>query len=58
VGRTETKDAARAWPEQGTWAPEPLLYHGGFNQKNLAHIWLEPRCDFAMILVTNIGVEG
>jgi CubicO group peptidase (beta-lactamase class C family) len=37
------------------WAPEPLLYHGGSNQKNLAHIWLEPRRDFAMVLVTNIG---
>jgi hypothetical protein len=37
------------------WAPEPLLYHGGSNQKNLAHIWLEPGRDFAMVLVTNIS---
>jgi hypothetical protein len=37
------------------WAREPLIYHGGSNQKNLAHIWVEPRRDFAMVLVTNIG---
>jgi hypothetical protein len=37
------------------WGPEPLIYHGGSNQKNLAHIWLEPRRDIAMVLVTNIG---
>jgi CubicO group peptidase (beta-lactamase class C family) len=37
------------------WAQGPLLYHGGSNQKNLAHIWLEPQRDFAMVVVTNIG---
>jgi CubicO group peptidase (beta-lactamase class C family) len=37
------------------WAPEPLIYHGGSNQKNLAHIWVEPWRDFAMVVVTNIG---
>jgi CubicO group peptidase (beta-lactamase class C family) len=39
------------------WAPKPLLYHGGSNGKNLAHIWLDPKSDFAMVLVTNIGGE-
>jgi hypothetical protein len=29
------------------WAPKPLIYHGGSNQKNLAHIWVEPRRDVA-----------
>ena len=37
------------------WAPEPLLYHGGSNGKNLAHIWVEPQRDVAMVLMTNIG---
>ena len=33
----------------------PLLYHGGSNTLNLAYIWLEPKSDFAMVLLTNIG---
>lgn len=37
------------------WAPVPLLYHGGSNGKNLAHIWVEPGRDFAMVVVTNIS---
>jgi CubicO group peptidase (beta-lactamase class C family) len=37
------------------WAPEPLLQHAGSNGMNLAHIWLDPRRDFAMVVVTNIG---
>jgi CubicO group peptidase (beta-lactamase class C family) len=37
------------------WAPEPLLYHGGSNGRNLAHVWVEPKRDFAMVLVTNVG---
>lgn len=60
------KDAAPGTPGQGQyalgwglldvdWAPRPLVYHGGSNVKNLAHIWLDPKRDFAMVLVTNIG---
>jgi CubicO group peptidase (beta-lactamase class C family) len=37
------------------WAPAPLLYHNGSNEKNLAHIWIEPARDTAMVLLTNIG---
>jgi CubicO group peptidase (beta-lactamase class C family) len=37
------------------WAPEPLIYHGGSNGMNLAHIWLDPKRDFAIVLATNIG---
>jgi Beta-lactamase len=66
ISMPERKDAAPGTPTRGKyalgwgelpvdWAPEPLLYHGGSNQKNLAHIWLEPRRDLAMVLVTNIG---
>ena len=62
----ERKSAAPGTPSRGQyalgwgevtmdWAPEPLIYHGGSNAKNLAHIWLEPRRDVAMVVVTNIG---
>jgi CubicO group peptidase (beta-lactamase class C family) len=60
------KDAAPGTPPGGKyalgwgelpvdWAPEPLIYHGGSNGMNLAHIWLDPKRDFAMVLATNIG---
>jgi CubicO group peptidase (beta-lactamase class C family) len=39
------------------WAPEPLVFHQGSNAMNLAHIWVEPQRDFAMVVVTNIGTE-
>jgi CubicO group peptidase (beta-lactamase class C family) len=49
---------ALGWGEvQVDWAPEPLLYHGGSNVKNLAFIWVEPKRDFAMVLMTNAGGE-
>ncbi len=49
---------ALGWGEvQVDWAPEPLLYHGGSNVKNLAFIWVEPKHDFAMVLMTNVGGE-
>ncbi len=37
------------------WAPAPLLSHGGSNGKNVAHVWVEPARDLAMVVVTNIG---
>ena len=66
ISMLDKKDAAPGTPPRGKyalgwgqlpveWAPEPLIYHGGSNEKNLAHIWLEPKRDFAMVLVTNIG---
>jgi len=39
------------------WAPEPLLMHAGSNTMNFAQIWVEPKRDFAMVMVTNIGVS-
>ncbi len=49
---------ALGWGEvRVDWAPEPLLYHGGSNEKNLAFIWVEPKHDFAMVLMTNVGGE-
>ncbi len=37
------------------WSSQPLVFHGGSNQKNLAHIWFSPGKDFAMVVVTNIS---
>ena len=39
------------------WAPGPLLQHTGSNGMNLAHIWLEPKRDVAMVVLTNVGGE-
>jgi CubicO group peptidase (beta-lactamase class C family) len=36
------------------WASEPLLAHAGSNKFNLAHIWINPKRDFAIVMVTNI----
>jgi CubicO group peptidase (beta-lactamase class C family) len=38
-----------------SWAPEPFVYHGGSNEKNLAYILLQPQHDFAMVLMTNVS---
>ncbi len=37
------------------WAPHPIYYHGGSNGYNLAHIWLDPQHDVAMVVMTNIA---
>ncbi|MCS5691601.1 beta-lactamase family protein [Cyanobium sp. FGCU-6] len=39
------------------WAPGRLLQHTGSNEMNLAHIWLEPRRDLGMVVLTNRGDE-
>ncbi len=47
---------ALGWGEVNfSWAKAPLLYHGGSNGMNLAHIILEPKSDFGMVLMTNIS---
>lgn len=62
----ERKDAAPGTPPGGKyafgwgeltvdWAPYPLLYHGGSNGMNLAHIWIDTKRDFAIVIVTNIS---
>jgi CubicO group peptidase (beta-lactamase class C family) len=66
VDMPEKKDAAPGTPSRGRyalgwgevtveWAAEPFVFHGGSNTNNLAHIWIQPQYDFAMVLVTNIG---
>lgn len=39
------------------WAPRPLLYHGGSNGMNVAHVWLDPTQDAALVVLTNVGGE-
>jgi CubicO group peptidase (beta-lactamase class C family) len=47
---------ALGWGEVAVgWAPYPLVYHGGSNGMNLAHIWLDTKQDFAIVTATNIG---
>lgn len=65
------RDAATGTPARGTavdagyalgWglvtqpiSPEPFVFHGGSNTKNLAVIMLQPKYDFAMVMMTNLG---
>jgi CubicO group peptidase (beta-lactamase class C family) len=39
------------------WAPYPILYHGGSNGRNLAHIWVDPQRDMAMVVMSNIATR-
>jgi CubicO group peptidase (beta-lactamase class C family) len=66
ISMPENKSAAPGTPSSGEyalgwgkltvdWAPYPLLYHGGSNTMNLAHIWVDTKRDFAMVVMTNIG---
>jgi CubicO group peptidase (beta-lactamase class C family) len=40
------------------WAPYPLIYNGGSNGMNLAHVWLDPKQDLALVIMTNMGGEA
>jgi CubicO group peptidase (beta-lactamase class C family) len=56
TGTPSTGKYALGWVEAAVdWAPELLLTHTGSNTMNLAQIWLEPKRDFAMVTLTNIG---
>ena len=66
ISMPERKSAAPGTPAGGKyalgwgeltvdWAPYPLLYHGGSNDMNLAHIWIDTKRDFAMVITTNIS---
>jgi CubicO group peptidase (beta-lactamase class C family) len=59
-------DAAPGTPAQGSyalgwgvlshpWSREPFLQHAGSNEMNLALVLVQPTCDFAMVMATNIG---
>jgi len=68
VTMSEKKDAAPGTHWRGgyglgwgqltvPWSHEPLGFHAGSNTKNLAHVWIQPQHDFAMVIVTNIAGE-
>ena len=47
---------ALGWGEvELDWAPGKLVHHAGSNGKDIAHIWLDPDRDLAMVLVTNVS---
>jgi CubicO group peptidase (beta-lactamase class C family) len=49
---------ALGWGEaRNKWSSEPILTHAGSNTMNLCHIYLQPKYDFAMVIMTNIGGE-
>jgi len=62
VSMPERKDGGKyalGWAQVNVeWAPESLIHHAGSNQKNLAHIWVAPKRDLAMVLVTNVATPG
>ena len=37
------------------FSAEPVIFHGGSNELNLAYIMLQPKLDFAMVMATNVG---
>ena len=37
------------------FASEPLLFHGGSNEMNVAYIMLQPKRDFGIVMMTNVG---
>lgn len=66
ISMPEKKDAAPGTPSHGRyalgwgemtveWSPAPLIYHGGSNGMNLAHIWINKNRDLAIVTATNIG---
>lgn len=64
-------DAATGTPGRGTahdagyalgwglitlpYSLEPFIFHGGSNTKNYAIVMLQPKFDFAMVMMTNVG---
>ena len=37
------------------FAREPFVFHGGSNEMNLAYIMLQPKRDFGIVMLTNVG---
>jgi CubicO group peptidase (beta-lactamase class C family) len=55
-GEAKTAGYALGWGEITLpFSPEPFVFHGGSNEKNYAVIMLQPKHDFAMVMMTNIG---
>ena len=37
------------------WSKDPFVWHDGSNGMNLSHVFIQPKNDFAMVLMTNTG---
>lgn len=58
-GLPERGGYALGWVEAHyPWSKEPFVWHNGSNEMNLAHIFIQPKTDFAMVLMTNISNPG
>jgi CubicO group peptidase (beta-lactamase class C family) len=52
-------DYALGWGvAEREWGGGPVLTHSGSNTMNMAVVWLAPKRDFAVLVVTNQGGEG
>ena len=40
------------------WSPNPLVFHGGSNTLNKAHIWLDTERDAVVVVLTNIATAN
>lgn len=40
------------------WSPKPLVFHGGSNTLNKAHIWLDTERDAVVVVLTNIATTN
>lgn len=40
------------------WSPNPLVFHGGSNTMNKAHIWLDTERDAVVVVLTNIATDN
>ena len=40
------------------WSPNPLVFHGGSNTMNKAHIWLDTERDVVVVVLTNIATDN
>ena len=55
-GLPERGGYALGWCEASfPWSKDPFVWHNGSNNMNLAHIYIQPKKDFAMVLMTNVG---
>jgi CubicO group peptidase (beta-lactamase class C family) len=40
-----------------SWSKEPFVWHNGSNRMNRTHVFVQPKKDFAMVLMTNAGTD-
>ena len=40
-----------------SWSKEPFVWHNGSNQMNRTQLFVQPKKDFAMVIMTNVGTD-